>query len=159
MGQMPLRCPFTNLHLLPDLFVGKAFDGKEPEDFRRPVRYIVQQSYEVIKLHGITLCGRRLALICRLQLNKPDIALFLLIKISHGVIYQPPDPSFKGSLTSEGTDFLKDLEEPIIQYLQGFVFIPRIFHTHAHHGMEVLLIQLLLTLAVISYASLYEFSF
>jgi hypothetical protein len=54
---------------------------------------------------------------------------------------------------------LKDLEESIIQDLQGLVFIPGIFHTHGHHGMEVLLIQLLLTLAVITYASLYELGF
>lgn len=75
------------------------------------------------------------------------------------MIHQSPDPSFKGTFASEGTHFLKDLQEAIIEDLEGLVFIPGIFHTHGHHGMEVLLIQLLLTLSVITDTSLYEFSF
>ena len=75
------------------------------------------------------------------------------------MVYQSPDPSFKGTFTPEGTDLLKYFQKTIIEDLQGLVFIPGIFHTHRHHGMEVLLIQLLLTLAVISYASLYELGF
>lgn len=75
------------------------------------------------------------------------------------MVYQSPDPSFKGPFTSEGTDFLKYFQETIIEDLKCLVFIPGIFHTHGHHGMEVALIQLLLTLSVITDASLYEFGF
>lgn len=75
------------------------------------------------------------------------------------MVHQSPYPTLKGPFTSKGTDFLKDLQEAVIQNLQGFIFIPRILHTHGHHRMEIPLIQLLLTLSVISYATLYELGF
>ena len=75
------------------------------------------------------------------------------------MIDQPPDPSFKGTLTPEGADFLKYLEKPVIQDQQRFILITGIFYAHGHHSVEVALIQLLLTPAVISNATLYELMF
>lgn len=73
------------------------------------------------------------------------------------MVDQSAYPAFKGTLMSKGPDLLKDLEKSVIKNLKGFVFITGVPHTHRHHRMEVLFIELFLTLAVIPYAALYEF--
>lgn len=65
------------------------------------------------------------------------------------MINQSPYPTFEGAFTSEGAQFLKNFEKPVIQDQQSFVFILRIFHTHGHHRMKMPLIQQLLALALI----------
>ena len=75
------------------------------------------------------------------------------------MVDQSPDPPFKGTFTSESADFLKHFKETVIKNKERLVFITSIFNTHGHHGMEITLIQLLLTPAVISDTSLYKLMF